>query len=129
MNIFRSADIVAMTTTGRSKYSEYFKNITFPIVIVEEAAEVFEAHIITALTKNTEHLILIGDHMQLRPNPSVYNLSFNYNLSLSMFERLIKNKIPHSTLAIQRRMRPEISKMMNLIYPDLKNHDSVLRYP
>jgi len=26
-------------------------------------------------------------------------------------------------------MRPEISKMMNLIYPDLKNHDSVLRFP
>ncbi|TNV74303.1 hypothetical protein FGO68_gene14375 [Halteria grandinella] len=127
--IFGQADIIAMTTTGRSKYSEYFTNVTFPIVIVEEAAEVFEAHIITALSKQTQHLILIGDHLQLRPNPAVYDLSFNYNLSLSMFERLVNNKIPHSTLALQRRMRPEISKMMNLIYPDLKNHDSVLRFP
>jgi len=51
--IFGKADIIAMTTTGRSKYSEYFTNVTFPIVIVEEAAEVFEAHIITALSKQT----------------------------------------------------------------------------
>lgn len=51
-----------MTTTGRSKYSKMLENIKFPIVIVEEAAEVFEAHIITSLTKETEQLILIGDH-------------------------------------------------------------------
>ena len=61
--IFSMADVVAMTTTGRSKYSEYFKNVTFPIVMVEEAAEVFEAHIITALTQKTQHMILIGDHL------------------------------------------------------------------
>jgi superfamily I DNA and/or RNA helicase len=51
-----------MTTTGRSKYAHLFKNINFPIVIVEEAAEVFEAHIVTSLSKDTKHLILIGDH-------------------------------------------------------------------
>jgi superfamily I DNA and/or RNA helicase len=98
-------------------------------VLVEEAAEVFEAHIVTALTRDTEHLILIGDHEQLRPNPAVYDLSHNYNLSMSMFERLINNKVPHATLDTQRRMRPEISKMMNLIYPNLKNHESVTNYP
>jgi hypothetical protein len=42
-----------MTTTGRSKYGNFFKDINFPIVIVEEAAEVFEAHIVTSLSKNT----------------------------------------------------------------------------
>lgn len=89
-----------MTTTGRSKYSEMLGNVNFPIVIVEEAAEVFEAHIITSLTKETEHLILIGDHEQLKPNPAVYDLSHNYNLSMSMFERLIRNKVPHKTLTL-----------------------------
>lgn len=87
-----------MTTTGRSKYSAMLKDVNFPIVIVEEAAEVFEAHIITSITPKTEHLILIGDHEQLRPNPAVYKLSHDYNLSMSMFERLIKNGVPHSTL-------------------------------
>lgn len=114
--------IIAMTTTGRSKYSNLLKNVKMPIVIVEEAAEVFEAHIVTSISEHTKHLILIGDHEQLRPNPAVYDLSLHFNLSMSMFERLIKNKVPHATLNIQRRMRPEISKIMNFIYPTLQDH-------
>ena len=61
-----------MTTTGCAKNNELLKDINFPIVIVEEAAEVFEGHILTALSERTEHLVLIGDHMQLRPSPAVY---------------------------------------------------------
>ncbi|TNV87514.1 hypothetical protein FGO68_gene11469 [Halteria grandinella] len=124
--VFNQADIVAMTTTGRSKYSSLLKGQQFPIVIVEEAAEVFEAHVITSLSPETQHLILIGDHFQLKPNPSVYNLSFNFNLSLSLFERAVKNQIHHATLSHQRRMRPEISKMMRLIYPELQDHQEVI---
>lgn len=48
---------------------------------------------------------------------------------MSLFERLINNKVKHATLDTQRRMRPEISKMMNLIYPELKNHECVTAYP
>jgi helicase required for RNAi-mediated heterochromatin assembly 1 len=55
-------DIVAMTTTACSKYTSLFRGINFPIVLVEEAAEVFESHIIASLSPNTKHLILIGDH-------------------------------------------------------------------
>jgi AAA domain len=61
-SIFKDTDIIAMTTTGRSKYSDMVKDVKFPIVIVEEAAEVFESHIITSISKDTQHLILIGDH-------------------------------------------------------------------
>jgi len=49
----KSQHIIAMTTTGRAKNSQFLRGIEFPIVIVEEAAEVFEAHILTSLTKNT----------------------------------------------------------------------------
>lgn len=42
-----------MTTTGRSKYSYLLESISIPIVIVEEAAEVFEAHIVTSLSQRT----------------------------------------------------------------------------
>lgn len=35
------------------------------IVIVEEAAEVLEAHTIATLSKACQHLILIGDHQQV----------------------------------------------------------------
>ena len=60
--MLRNAEIVAMTTTGRAKYSHLLQNIRFPIVIVEEAAEVFEGHILSSLHEDTQHLILIGDH-------------------------------------------------------------------
>lgn len=63
-----------MTTTARAKNTHFLRGIEFPIVIVEEAAEVFEAHILTSLTKITKHDILIGDHEQIKPNAAVYEL-------------------------------------------------------
>jgi len=72
--LLKDMDIVAMTTTGRAKNAEFLSKVNFPIVIVEEAAEVFEAHVITALSDKTEHVILIGDHEQLRPSPAVHQL-------------------------------------------------------
>lgn len=39
------------------------------IVIVEEAAEVLEAHTIATLSKACQHLILIGDHQQVGQEP------------------------------------------------------------
>eukprot|EP00798_Chlamydomonas_sp_ICE-L_P006218 gene6218-2834_t len=63
------------------------------VVLVEEAAEVFEPHILASLSKHTEHLVLIGDHEQLRPKPQVYELQAmsnrGFDLDLSMFERLV----------------------------------------
>ncbi|CDW90094.1 UNKNOWN [Stylonychia lemnae] len=125
----KQADIVAMTTTGCAKNSDMMKDINFPIVIVEEAAEVFEAHILTALSQKTEHLILIGDHQQLRPSPAVYELEKTYNLDMSMFERLVKNKFEYTTLSNQRRMRPEISNMVRFLYPELTDDPKVKNYP
>ena len=89
--IFQDAYIVAMTTTGSSRYHSVLKDIGPRIVIVEEAAEVFESHIVASLSKNCEHLILIGDHIQLRPNPAVYKLAKDFDFDVSLFERLVKN--------------------------------------
>ena len=97
---------------------------------MEEAAEVLEAHIVTSLTKGCKHLILIGDHQQLRPNPTVYDLQINYNLDVSLFERMVTNGMKFSRLSLQHRMRPEIAKMLDHIYvePKLENHESVLKF-
>lgn len=48
--LIKNTDIIAMTTTGRSKYNNLLKNIQFPIIVVEEAAEVLEAHIVASLS-------------------------------------------------------------------------------
>eukprot|EP00347_Sterkiella_histriomuscorum_P010451 403376237 len=123
------ADVIAMTTTGCAKFNEILRNIQFSIVIVEEAAEVFEAHIITSLSQHSDHLLLIGDHQQLKPAPAVYELEKKYNLSMSLFERLVKNNYEYTTLSTQRRMRPEISSIVKLIYPNLEDGEKVLNYP
>lgn len=97
--------------------------------VVEEAAEVLEAHIVTTLCEQTEHLILIGDHQQLKPNPTVFELAKKYNLETSLFERMIKNGIEYYPLSLQHRMRPEISDLLvPHIYKSLRDHPSVSLY-
>jgi len=95
------------------------------IVVVEEAAEVLEAHVVTTLSGQCQHLILIGDHQQLRPSPNVYELAENYNLKYSLFERLVNNELDHETLERQHRMRPQIANFLRLIYPGLIDDPSV----
>ena len=60
--VINKADIVALTTTGCAKFHDLLSKFKFPIVIVEEAAEVFEGHVLSSISKHTEHMILIGDH-------------------------------------------------------------------
>lgn len=98
-------------------------------IVVEEAAEVLEAHIITSLCKSTEHVILIGDHQQLRPIPAVFDLAKNYNLDVSLFERLVRNNLKYYQLKEQHRMHPNISSLLvPHIYQELTNHPSVSDY-
>ena len=121
----RHATVIGMTTTGAAKYRNVLQKIQPRIVVVEEAAEVLEAHIVTALSQGAQHLILIGDHKQLKPNPSVFTLAKQYNLEVSLFERMVRNGMKCHTLDTQHRMRPEIARLMKFIYDDLKNHVSV----
>lgn len=122
----QGADVVAATTTGAAKYRNLIYNLNCKIVVVEEAAEVIEAHIITAMPKSTQHLILIGDHQQLKPSTEVYELAKKYHLDTSLFERMVKANIPHVTLNVQHRMRPEVADLLRpRIYRDLTDHQSV----
>lgn len=105
------------------------KLIAKTILVVEEAAEVLEAHIVTALTKHIDHLILIGDHKQLRPKCTVHELTKDYKMEISLFERFIMNEMKHYQLMEQHRMRPCISALLvPHIYDCLLNHPSVEEY-
>ena len=127
--VLRQAAIVGMTTTGAARHSELLAELHPRIIFVEEAAEVLEAHILACLSPHVEHLILIGDHQQLRPSNAVYELSTKYNLEISLFERLINTGVEHVTLNTQHRMRPEISALIRPIYPDLLDFPKVHTYP
>ncbi|XP_078271702.1 NFX1-type zinc finger-containing protein 1-like [Rhinoraja longicauda] len=127
--ILRRSKVVGMTTTGAAKYRNLLQDIQPKIIIVEEAAEVLEAHIITTLSSACEHLILIGDHQQLRPSATVYELARRFNLEISLFERLIRMDVPFVRLDYQHRMRPEIATLITPhIYAKLENTESVKKY-
>ena len=115
---------------GAAKFRKLLQRLKPRITIVEEAAEVLESHIVTSLTSGCQHLILIGDHQQLRPNPTVFELAKHYSLDVSLFERMVKTGMPFERLRLQHRMRPEISEMLDHIYfnPKLENHESVLNF-
>ncbi|KAF8770165.1 NFX1-type zinc finger-containing protein 1 [Argiope bruennichi] len=126
MHVCKKALVVGMTTTGAAKYRHIVQHLNPRIVIVEEAAEILESHIVTSLARGTQHLILIGDHQQLRPSPTVHLLATKYGMNISLFERMIENGLDCHKLEIQHRMRPEIASLLvPHIYNKLHNHESV----
>ncbi|KAG0030936.1 NFX1-type zinc finger-containing protein 1 [Podila clonocystis] len=125
--ILKTARIIGMTTTAASKYHDLLSILRPRVLICEEASETMEAHLLAALTPSVQHFILIGDHEQLRPSMSVDDLK-KKGIDISMFERLVRNNFPYSVLNCQRRMRPEIRKLVRPIYKDLTDHESVRKY-
>ncbi len=114
--------IIGMTITGASINHNLLHAIGPNVVIVEEAAEILEPSLLAALTSSTEHLILIGDHKQLRPQVNTYELCRNFQFDVSMMERLIESEFPFKSLTKQNRMRPEFSELLRDIYPNLEDN-------
>ncbi|KXZ53505.1 hypothetical protein GPECTOR_7g955 [Gonium pectorale] len=129
------ARVVGMTTSGVARMQRLVAALKPRVLLVEEAAEVYEAHVLVCLSRSVEHLVLIGDHQQLRPKPNVYELQAEsgrgLDLDVSLFERLVRqNGFPVATLEEQRRMRPPISRLIReTIYPALRDHPRVAAYP
>ncbi|KAJ5653266.1 ATP binding protein [Penicillium lividum] len=128
--ILCGAKLVAMTTTGLSKYRTLVASVNPKIVLIEEAAEVLEGPITAACLESVQQLILVGDHKQLKGHCSLNDLAGPpFYLDISMFERLIGNNMPYVMLREQRRMIPEVRKLLHPIYGELHDHPSVLEYP
>ncbi|GAP86863.2 putative nf-x1 finger and helicase [Rosellinia necatrix] len=136
------AGVIGVTTTGLARNLDLLRRLRCKVLICEEAGEVLEAHNLTALLPSIEHCILIGDHLQLRPQIQNYDLSsanprgVQYSLDVSLFERLVKpsldesQRLPFSTLDTQRRMHPSISELIRkTLYPSLVDGGGVAKYP
>jgi hypothetical protein len=135
----KNADVIGVTTAGFALRISILRHIDAKVTICEEAGQILEGHLLSALLPSLEHLIQIGDHSQLRPPINDYKLSTegpygsHYQLDRSMFERLSTSdhgKPPLSFLNVQRRMRPDISRLLKgTIYPELIDHESVKNIP
>ncbi|EPY51210.1 helicase Required for RNAi-mediated heterochromatin assembly Hrr1 [Schizosaccharomyces cryophilus OY26] len=121
--LLRGANVIGMTTTGLNKYRSILENIRPKICFIEEAANILEGPIVPAVFPSLEQLILIGDHKQLRPSCSTFALAkAPFNLSVSMFERLVENNMVCDMLSVQRRMHPQIRKLIDSVYIGLSDH-------
>lgn len=126
----KRARIIGMTTTGLSKYRALIAALKPRTILIEEAAEVLEAPVTVACVESLEHLILVGDHQQLRGHCSVSDLENEpFYLNMSLFERLVRNNMPYKTLLCQRRMNLEFRRLLASVYPALTDHPSVLNRP
>jgi AAA domain len=82
-----NVDIIGGTTAGAanmfkvltvSAISQPWMKLTFSqgirpsVLLVEEAGQVLEAHILGSLVRSIEHVIMIGDPKQLRPTVNNY---------------------------------------------------------
>ncbi|UKZ81400.1 hypothetical protein TrVFT333_009172 [Trichoderma virens FT-333] len=125
-NVVKNRRIIGCTTTGAAMYQSIIRAASPDIVLVEEAGEILEAHVITSLNPSVKQLILIGDHKQLRPKVNNYNLTVEkgegFDLNVSLFERLIRQGHEFAVLQEQHRSHPDISQFARLLaYPELKD--------
>jgi hypothetical protein len=139
--VLQDADIIGVTTTGLAKRISVLQHVHCKVIICEEAGEVMEPHMISALLPSVEHFVQIGDHQQLRPQINNHGLSLEsrqgaaYQLDRSQFERLSVGEpdrppFPVAQLNVQRRMRPEISTLIRTtIYPRLVDHETTKNLP
>lgn len=68
--------------------------------------QVSEAHLLSSLSPRCQHLIMIGDHQQLRPSYTNYDLTVRHHqhhIDISMFERLCRAGVPFQRLSLQHR--------------------------
>ncbi|KAK4699754.1 hypothetical protein P7C70_g6504, partial [Phenoliferia sp. Uapishka_3] len=92
----KRAEVIGCTTNGAANILGLLGAALPRVLIVEEAGECLESHVLVNLVPSLEHLILIGDHLQLRPKITCNDLSVeskdgkNYRLDVSLFERLVK---------------------------------------
>ena len=124
IDILKQMNVVGMTITGASIHNQILSALKPSVVIVEEAGEVLEPQILPVLGDWVKHLILIGDHKQLRPSVESYTLVKQYHFDISMMERMINNNIDYKSLQMQNRMREEFADLLLDIYPNLKSNTS-----
>ncbi|KXZ51992.1 hypothetical protein GPECTOR_10g1014 [Gonium pectorale] len=134
-SVLSGARVIGITTTGAAMHKDLLRDADVEpgVVLVEEAGELLEAHVLTSLGPRTKQLIMIGDHKQLRPKVECWPLSVQsghgHDLNVSLFERLVLSGFPHTALAKQHRMHPDISALVRPTYPALEDAERVHRHP
>ncbi|KAK8207915.1 hypothetical protein M8818_004168 [Zalaria obscura] len=127
LQILKGQALIGCTVTGFNKNRALIDALSPKIILIEEAGEVLEAPVAATFLSSVEHVILVGDHQQLRPHCHVKVFEGEpMNMNISLFERLVSNGVEYDYLSLQRRMIPQISRLLTPIYGDkIRDHPVV----
>jgi hypothetical protein len=104
LEIVRARRIIACTTTAAAMYRNEIAAASPDVLIVEEACEILESHVITALAEDTKQVIMIGDHksVHLLGSAEVYRKPDTHLQAASSQSQLL-----HSECRQPRRFRSQ----------------------
>ncbi|WBW73992.1 ATP-dependent RNA helicase Dbl8 [Schizosaccharomyces osmophilus] len=110
LQLLQDADVVCATLSASGHETLLNANISFPTVIIDEAAQAVELSSLIPLKYECKRCIMVGDPNQLPPtvlSKSASKNGYDQSLYVRMFKRNPSNTY---LLSIQYRMHPEISK-------------------
>ncbi|TFY69868.1 hypothetical protein EVG20_g2978 [Dentipellis fragilis] len=134
--LLSKTDLIGCTTTGAAKLVSLLTTIGPKVLMVEEAGQVLEAHIIASLLSISYALETRSNCARLwRHTLPAMSMDSErgrelFKFDRSLMERLASNGMPMSQIDVQRRMRPTISHFpRTILYPKLQDHAVVQNYP
>jgi len=129
IEVMRTCHVIGMTVTGATMRANLLDEIKPSVMIVEEAAEILEGQLVAVIPPSVQHLIMIGDHKQLKPIVHFVGLRKRHHLDVSMFERLVNCKLPFRQLRYQCRMRDELLDLLRelKVYEGLKTNEKLVK--
>jgi regulator of nonsense transcripts 1 len=124
LQVLRDADVVL--TTCVLSGSKLIKSVNFDRVIIDEAGQASEPETLITIMHGmeSEKIILIGDHHQLRPTITCEDAE-KLGLSVSLFERLVALKATPNFLDTQYRMHPKLAAYLSWMFYDSKLKNGV----
>ena len=109
--IIYDADLIAATAISSCHY--FLDNVTFDVMIMDEASQVASFMSLLPLSK-CKKFILVGDNRQLQP---IEEEGISKEMNLSIFNRIFEMHPDASTLlTIQYRMHESIAQIANEIF-------------
>lgn len=125
VDVLRHSDVVGITITNCAMKQALLRALNPSVWLFEEAAEILEINQLACFGPATEHVVMIGDHQQLRPVIPDFFVQQSCKLEWSLMERLVSNNFPCGRLNEQRRMHPSICDTVRPCYTSLVDHPSV----
>ncbi|KAF7684672.1 hypothetical protein TCON_0137 [Astathelohania contejeani] len=111
ISILEKSDVVCATLSSSGHESISSLNLSFDVLIIDEACQAAEISTLIPLKLNPKKIILVGDPCQLPPTL----LSNNPAYEQTLFQRIEKTVNP-LLLSIQYRMHPSIAGFSNFYF-------------